>query len=183
LKSTAEIIRSRRTVHDFRPGETPPVEVILAAVEHAIWAPNHYLTQPWRFRLLGPETQEKICLLNADLVRARNGDKAAEHKLKRWRSVPGWLLLTCVRSGDPVREREDFAACCCAAQNMMLFLWEKGIGVKWTTGELMRHPRLFEIAGIEPEHESPVGLFWYGYAATVPETARVPAAERLLRLP
>jgi len=183
MSSAADIIRSRRTVHDFRPGETPPVEIIEAAIEHAIRAPNHYLSQPWRFRLLGPQTRETICLLNADLARAKGGDKAAEHKLKRWRDVPGWLLLSCVRSGDPIREREDFAACCCAAQNLMLFLWEKGIGVKWTTGEITRHARFFEIVGIDPAHESPVGLFWYGYPASVPETARRPASELLTRLP
>jgi nitroreductase len=183
LKSAAEIIRSRRTVHDFRPGEVPPAGIIEAAIEHAIWAPNHYLSQPWRFRLLGPETREKVCFLGADLTRAKGGDKAAEHKLKRWREVPGWLLLSCARSADPVREREDFAACCCAAQNLMLFLWEQGVGVKWTTGEVTRDPRFFEIVGIDPVRETPVGLFWYGYPATVPETERIPAAERLTRLP
>jgi nitroreductase len=181
--SAASIIRGRRTVHDFRPGEAPPEATVLDAVEHATWAPNHYLSQPWRFRLLGPETREGICVLNAELARAKGGDKAADHKLRRWREIPGWLLLSCVRSEDPVREREDFAACCCAAQNLMLVLWEKGIGVKWTTGEVTRHARFFEIVGIDPTRETPVGLFWYGYAASVPETARRPVAEILTRLP
>ena len=102
---------------------------------------------------------------------------------KRIVNVPGWLLLSCTRSADPVREREDFAACCCAAQNLMLFLWEKGIGVKWTTGEVTRHPRFHEIVGFDPERETTVGLFWYGYAAVVPETGRTPGVERLTRLP
>lgn len=183
MSSAADIIRGRRTIHDFRPGETPPVELIEAAIDHAVWAPNHYLSQPWRFRLLGPETRERICLLQADLVRAKGGDQQAEHRLKRWRAVPGWLLLSCVRSGDPVREREDFAACCCAAQNLMLFLWEKGVGVKWTTGEVTRQPRFLDIVGVDPAVETPVGLFWYGYAAVVPETTRRPAPELLARLP
>ena len=183
MKSAADTIRSRRTVHDFRPGETPPVEVVEAAMEHAIWAPNHHLSQPWRFRLLGPQTREKVCLLGAELTRAKGGDRKADHKLQRWREVPGWLLLSCTRSDDPIREREDFAACCCAAQNLMLYLWEQGIGVKWTTGEVTRDARFFEITGIDPAAETPVGLFWYGYAAAVPETARTPAAERLTRLP
>ena len=181
--TAASIIRGRRTVHDFRPGEVPPEAAILEAIDHAVWAPNHYLSQPWRFRLLGPETRELLCLLNADLARAKGGDKAANHKLQRWRQVPGWLLLSCVRSPDPVREREDFAACCCAAQNLMLFLWEKEIGVKWNTGDVTRHPRFFEIIGVDSTLEFTVGLFWYGYAVSVPETARRPASELLTRLP
>jgi len=183
MSSVAQIIRNRRTIHDFRAGETPPVETIEAAIDHAVWAPNHHLSQPWRFRLLGPETRERICLLQADLVRAKGGEQAAAHRLARWRAVPGWLLLTCSRSADPVREREDFAACCCAAQNLMLFLWEKGIGVKWTTGEVTRQPRFFEIVGIDPAAESPVGLFWYGYAQVVPEVDRAPGTAKLTRLP
>lgn len=179
----AGIIRGRRTVHEFRPGEVPPEAAILEAIEHATWAPNHYLSQPWRFRLLGPATREAICLLNAELARAKGGDKAADHKLKRWREIPGWLLLNCLRSEDAVREREDFAACCCAAQNLMLFLWEQGVGTKWTTGEVTRHPRFFELAGVDPAREFTVGLFWYGYAASVPDTARRPAPEVLTRLP
>jgi nitroreductase len=183
MSKAADIIRGRRTVHDFRPGETPALEIVEAAIDHAVWAPNHYLSQPWRFRLLGPETRDRVCLLNADLIRAKGDDKGADYRLKRWRAIPGWLLLSCTRSDNPVREREDFAACCCAAQNLMLFLWEQGIGVKWTTGEVTRDSRFFEIVGLDPAVETPVGLFWYGYAASVPEVARRPVSEVLTRLP
>lgn len=179
----AGAIRARRTVHDFRPGETPPESVIRAAIEHAVLAPNHRLTQPWRFRLLGPDTRERICLLNAELARAKGGERAAEIKLGRWRAVPGWLLLSCLCSADEIRQREDYAACCCAAQNLMLYLWEQGVGVKWTTGEVTRDARFAEILQLDPARELVVGLFWYGYAAVVPDSERTAAAGTLLRLP
>ncbi|MBI2993435.1 MAG: nitroreductase [Gammaproteobacteria bacterium] len=182
IATIADTIRGRRTIHEFRPG-APPQVVILDAIAHASWAPNHYLTQPWRFYLLGPETVEAICLLNAERVRAGKGERAAEMKLRRWRAIPGWLLLTCQREADEVRCWEDYAACCCAAQNMMLFLWDRGIGVKWTTGEVIRDPRFFEITRIDPARERVVGIFWYGIPAEIPATLRKPPAEFISRLP
>ena len=178
-----QVIRSRRTVHEFRPGSAPPRATIEAAIEHAVWAPNHYLSEPWRVRLLGPETAGRICELNAELVRAKQGDKAAEHRLQRWRTIPGWLLLSCRLDADEVRRREDYAACCCAAQNLMLYLWDEGIGVKWTTGSVVRDERFFDIVDMDPSQEQVVGLFWYGEPAEIPETARAPAGTHVRALP
>ena len=48
-------IRTRRTHKRF--GADPvPREVLAELLELARWAPNHHLTEPWRFRVLGPES-------------------------------------------------------------------------------------------------------------------------------
>jgi nitroreductase len=181
--SIAETIKSRRTIHQFKIGETPAVELIQQALEHAIWAPNHHLSQPWHFQLLGPETVEQICQLNADLVREKQGEKAAEIKIRRWREIPGWLILNCDISGDEIREHEDFAACCCVAQNLSLYLWEKGVGMKWTTGSVTRDKRFYELLGLDPRQRKVLGLFWYGYPQEVPQATRLPISESLDILP
>jgi len=181
--SIAEIIRKRRTIHQFRPQQRPPQEEIMAAIEHAIWAPNHYKTEPWKFYLIGDDTKEKICQLNAELVRNKHSDKAADIKLKRWREIPGWLLLSCNKSDDETRAREDFASCCCVAQNLMLYLWSIDIGVKWTTGEVTREQKFFEIMDIDNSRESVVGLFWYGYADEIPQMSRPSLEQIVIELP
>lgn len=165
----ADALRARRTIHDFVPGSAPPDDVLEAAIDHAVLAPNHYLTRPWRFYLPGPETVAAICALNAEQVRTARGEAAAASKLKRWREVPGWMVMTCARSADPVRQREDFAACCCAAQNFSLYLWEQGYGVKWTTGDVTRSRSFLDLLRIDAEREDVVGLFWCGRPAQVPE--------------
>ena len=104
-------------------------------------------------------------------------------KLKRWRQIPGWLLLTCPRSDDELREQEDYAACCCAAQNMILYLWHEGIGVKWTTGEVLRDERFYRITHINIASTFIVGLFWYGFAEVIPAARRKPLEEVLFALP
>jgi nitroreductase len=160
------ILCGRRTVHDFQ-SERVPEEMIVKAIEAARWAPNHHRTEPWHFYLLGEKSRARIAELNAELVRDSKGERAAEIKLKRWNAMPGWLVLTCVHSDEPVRSREDYAACCCAAQNLMLYLWAEGVGVKWTTGRVTTLDDFYAAAGIAREREYVVGLFWYGWPATV----------------
>ena len=176
------IITSRRTIHNFRP-EPVPVEVLVAGLQAACWAPNHHLTEPWRFYLPGPETREAICRLNAEPLAASKGEKAVQKKLERWRSMPGWLIITSERSTNPVRDQENYAACCCMVQNLYLYLWEQGVGLKWSTGEVTRDPRFHDLLGTAPDQEQIVGLFWYGYPDDVPRQSRRPATENLTELP
>jgi len=181
--SIADTIKDRRTIHRFKSREKPSMEMIQMALEHATWAPNHQMTQPWHFYLIGSETAERICQLNAELVRVKQGDKVAGMKLRRWREIPGWLLLSCDKGGDDCRNEEDYAACCCAAQNLSLYLWEKGVGMKWTTGTVTRDQRIYDIMRIDRERQKIVGLFWYGYPEDIPQKTRRPLDESLIILP
>ena len=178
-----DLIRNRRTIHQFKPGLLPDEAVVRAAMEQSVWAPNHHLTQPWRFYLLGEQSKERICLLNARLVNEKQGERAADIKLRRWREVPGWLALTCLKSDDAVTMQENYASCCCAAQNLMLLLWDEGIGVKWTTGAVTRTRDFHDIIGVDPDREQLVGMFWYGYPAEVPAAERLSLEQVLTRLP
>jgi nitroreductase len=178
----AELIRGRRTINDFRPGR-PSDDLVLQAIELARWAPNHKLTQPWRFHLVGERTAEAIIDLNTRLVAAKEGPEAGAAKRRRWSAVPGWLAVTCVRSPDPLREREDYAACCCAIQNLSLYLWSEGIGVKWSTGPATRSPEFLALLGLPAEGHSVVGLLWYGRPERVPTATRRNVDEILQVLP
>lgn len=179
----ASLIKARRTVHQFRQDEKPPADLIEEAIEHSIWAPNHHLTQPWHFYLPGPETIEQICLLNASLVKDKKGEKAAGLKLKRWREMPGWLILTINKNPDELREQEDYASACCVAQNLALFLWEQNVGMKWTTGAVTRTPAIFDLLGIDSAQERIVGLFWYGFPEDIPAAVRKPHQSLIKTLP
>lgn len=177
------ILRSRRTIHEFEPGREPDEAAVERALESACWAPNHHHTEPWRFLRLGPRTREAVCELNAVCVERAQGARAAEKKRERWRSQPGWLVVTALTDPDPLRCQENYAATCCAVQNLLLSLWADGLGVKWATGDVVREARFFDLLGIDPHAEQVVGLFWIGYPATVPKGQRRPAAERTRWLP
>lgn len=178
-----EAIHSRRTTHLYK-NITPPASVILKGIALAQHAPNHKLTQPWHFYLIGKETAEKIARANAKLVTEKKGEQAGANKLARWLAMPGWMVITCQRTpGNPLREQEDYAACCCAAQNLQLYLWSQGIGMKWGTGAITRDPALFELLGIDSEKEFVVGLFSYGYPAEIPDRKQKAMNKMVTELP
>lgn len=176
VNAVSKVIHDRRTISFFK-AELPPRELILNAVEAARWAPNHHLTEPWRFYLLSEQCKQTIVDLNAEMVASSKGREAGEAKRKRWSMIPGWLVMTCTRSENELRAREDYAACCCAIYAMSLYLWPHGVGVKWTTGEVTRDARFYEAIWTDPDAESVVGLIWYGYPVEVPVAARKPVSE------
>lgn len=162
------MLRSRRSVNFFKP-EPVSRELLLEAVEVARWAPNHRLTEPWHFYLLGGKTMRDIVELIVEL-KTRGRDEAARDAVRgRLQAIPTWFVQTCrLTPGMPVQEQEDYAACACAIQNLMLYLWRAGIGVKWTTGEATREQRFYDLLGIDSGQERVTGLFWCGYPADVP---------------
>jgi len=177
-----ELIRSRRTIHEFLP-EKPPQTLIWQAIDLARWAPNHLLTEPWHFYHLGQETALAISRLNAEIISRKKGEPAGQAKWARWSAIPGWLVVTCENTSDSLQSREDYAACCCAIQNLSLYLWSQGVGVKWTTGPVIRDPAFYDLIWVDPELETVVGLLWYGYPAEIPQTPRKPVSEIMVELP
>ncbi len=171
LRKFAERIRGRRTIKLFL--QTPvDRQVILDAIEVARWAPNHHLTAPWHFYLLG----EKAMKANVELIRQITAEKndvaKAEFKAKAAENIPGWLVLTCKKSEDEVLQREDYASCCCAMQNLMLYLSEAGVGSKWATSEIVEDQRFFDLLGVDREQETIVGVLRYGYSKITPTQSR-----------
>ena len=179
----SDIIKSRRTIHNFEADKIPDISIIKDAIESACWAPNHKLTEPWHFYLLGNETVIDICKLNKEMLIETKGVEAAEKKIKRWLSIPGWIVVTCQKSDDELRYQEDYAACSCAIQNLMLILSEQGIGTKWSTGPITREERFYDLVWVNKDMENIMGIVWYGYAADVPKMARKPLQQVLTELP
>ncbi len=180
--ATHALLRQRRTIHDFLP-EPPPWRQVRKALEAARFAPNHYFTQPWTFYRIGEQTKAAIVDLNARLVEAKKGAAAAQKKRERWTAIPGWLVITSRISDKPLTRREDYAACCCAVQNLMLDLWAAGIGSKWTTGDVIRAAEFYRLLGAKRHQEDVVALLWYGYPRIVPRAQRSPLSSRLVQLP
>lgn len=182
LREFAEVLRGRRTINLYLQTAVPE-QLVEEAIEAATWAPNHHVTEPWRFYRLGRESIDACIRLVGDISRARKGDEAAAFKMKSWSEKPGWLLVTCQKSADELLQQEDYAACAAAVQNFCLYLWKAGVGSKWTTGAITREPRFAEIAGFDAEKELVVGLIWYGYPKVTPSQNRKGLDQVLVDLP
>ncbi len=173
MNDTIRTICSRRTAHSFR-ADPVPEDVIASALECAIRAPNHKLTNPWRFTRVGPVSRAAIVELGVRLKAERGGlsDAQLDKIRATLSSAPVLLIARQVLSDDAIRRREDYASCACAIQNMSLALWSAGVSSKWSSGAVTSDPLTYAIAGVDPAREEIIGFVWVGYAEPQPETPR-----------
>jgi nitroreductase len=143
-----QAIRSRRT-HKVYGSEPVPRETLDELFELARWAPNHNLTNPWRFRVLGPESLARL--------KEAAGEEAAA-KLDR---APTLVVVSVAESGDPVQDEEDYAATAVAAYIVLLGAHARGLAGYWRTPEVLRTPGGCSAAGLA-EGERAVGLLHLG---------------------
>ncbi len=141
-------IRTRRTHKAFGP-EPLTREQIEELLELARWAPNHNLTAPWRFRVVGPEALVR-------LKEAAGPEGAA--KLDR---APTLIVVSCVLSGDPVQDEEDLHTTAVASYIVLLAAHARGLAGYWRTPGLLRSAAGRAAVGL-PDGERFVGLLHLG---------------------
>ena len=143
-----EAIRTRRTHKAYGP---EPVDraTLEELFELARWAPNHNLTNPWRFRVLGPNSRERL--------KEAAGPEAAT-KLDR---APTLVVCSCALSGDPVQDEEDLHASAIAAYIVILAAHARGLATYWRTPEVLRTDAGREAVAL-PDEERFIGLLHLG---------------------
>lgn len=160
-----DTILNRRTVHRYST-EPIPDGALDRALEAAVAAPNHKLTNPWRFTRVGPETRDAITDLYVRLKREANDGLSDEQEEEYRRKVgdpPELVVPSQVLADDEFRRREDYAAVACAIENLMLSLRSEGVYSKWGTGSVTRRPEVYDWLDIDEEDEEIVGFVWVGY--------------------
>jgi hypothetical protein len=85
------------------------------------------------------------------------------------------------RPPEAAQAKEDYASVAMGVQNASLYLWENGIGSKWSSGALTTHERTYEIAGCDPKAEEIVGFLWIGRPERAPRPAARPPLNEVLR--
>jgi len=146
--SLQELAAARRTHKAFGPEPVSP-EVLLELLAVARFAPTHHLTQPWRFRVLGPQALAAL--------KSVAGEKEAQ-KLDR---APTLVLATAALTGDLVQDEEDVCATAAAIQLVLLAATERGIATYWRTPQVLRTKVGRESVGI-PQGERFLGLLHFG---------------------
>lgn len=194
-----DALLSRRTIYK-NDGRAVPGDVLDRALEAARWAPNHKMTQPWRFVVAGPETRAQIAEVNAalaiakvteddDVLKAKMAEKARGKIMNAGGLVVALQALTppCTpgaqTAAELFREKEDYAAVCCAVHNFVLSLWADGVGCVWGTGGLTRDARALAHLGVNTDTHNVVGFLRIGYPAAVPSPTRKPLTDVVRHLP
>ena len=164
-----EALNSRTTVHKYSPGSITE-DSIERALKAAVAAPNHRMTEPWRFLSVGARTREHLSEVAVRLKVAKLGDSEELRQVIRAKYLdPAHLMVVSqALEPDPAVAREDYAAIACAIQNFMLSLHSEGVGSKWSTSKVIQQPDTYRILEIDPEAAEIVAFIWVGQPTEVP---------------
>jgi nitroreductase len=176
-------INSRTSVRRFRPD---PVrrETIEQLLQCAVRAPNHKLTEPWRFAVLTAGARDRLAEIRSRHRLKRFDDpsspeaRAAADKVRREAGdTPAYVVVMAAVDPDEITREEDYAATMMAIANLMIAAQSLGLGTYLKTGGVMRDPALLELAGV-PQNFRVVGILSLGYPADEDQPRRrKPAAE------
>lgn len=176
-----DAIRSRRSIKQFGH-RIPSRDDVEALLELAVQAPNHRMTEPWRFRVMGPEARRAYgeALAARRVRRIDDADAAAAVRRKTVDSAVGTPLMIGVLqqlSDNPEIREEDYAACFMAIQNLCLGALPLGLGAHIHTGAVLNDAPVREALEAE-EDERVVALVDLGRPYEVPDAkSRTPAVE------
>jgi nitroreductase len=163
-------IRARRT-HKQYGSDAVPDDVLRSLFDLARFAPNHHLTQPWRFRVLGPSTREAL------------DGAVPEKEVAKLRRAPTLVLATAILTGDPPQDEEDLHAVACAVYAVLLGATAHGLASYWRTPGCFAEPAVRSLLGLSAD-ERVVALIHLGDAASAPpEKDRAPLGDVLSFLP
>jgi|SRR5687767_2349134 nitroreductase len=166
-----DAIHGRRSIKRFQDQAVSRQE-IEKLIEAAIQAPNHKLTQPWKFYVLGPQAREAYgtALGKRKAKKATDAQQAAEITNKvaqEHRALPAMIAVAMTQAEEPEMREEDYAATYMAIQNLALTAHELGLGTHIKTGAVMSDPEARVAIGVA-DGERVVATIHVGKPAEVP---------------
>lgn len=185
---TYDAIAQRVSTRAFQPRPVPR-EAIGRVLEAAVRAPNHKLTEPWRFAVLTGASRDRYAAIRRTHREGRFADPSAPEATgaieKTWRETqetPAFVVVACAVSDDPVRREEDVASTWMAVQNLLTAATADGLGTYLRTGGILKESALRELVRA-PEGVRLIAVVSVGYPAErEAPRRRTPAAEKTLWL-
>lgn len=176
-------IERRTSVRRFRPDAVARATVE-RLLELAVRAPNHKLTEPWRFAVLTGAGKARLADIQAAHRAERFDDPASEEakaaagkKRQEMLDTPVAIVAMCAVSADEMTREEDYASTMMALGNLMIAAEALGLGTYLRTGKIMRDPGVTELVRL-PAGFRIAGLLSLGYPQEeTPPRRRRPAVE------
>lgn len=169
LSDINDLVKDRRTIYpkDFSD-RIVHKEIIENIIRNATWAPNHGLTQPWRFKIYtGKGTQRLGDVLAKLYTEQTPQEEFKQRKLDNWLNRPKQstaVIALNVELGlnERIPAIEEKLAMACAVQNMMLTATAYGIGSFWSTGKMVYTPAMAAALNLPANYEC-LGFLYLGY--------------------
>ncbi|GIP23414.1 nitroreductase [Paenibacillus sp. J22TS3] len=166
--NVSEAIRNRRSIGKVKQDDIP-VETIERILEAGTWAPNHRLTEPWKFFVHRGEGRQLIGNAMADIALEKYEDPNSEEAHKAVETAQSRpfrspvIITVAVTPSDKkgVVEIEEYGAVFAAIQNMLLEIHSLGLGAVWRTGDPCYHTKMNEHFGLRPQ-DKVLGFIYLG---------------------
>ena len=179
MNSVFNTILARRTIYKFNTNNLIDSNLITNCLTSAIWAPNHKISEPWRFWVISKLTQKKLANIYAHNRALKRADKGSEiyqclfdKAIIKFLKIPQIILVGQVNSTDVKLEKEDYAACSCAIQNFKLTAWENKLGVQWSTGPIINDAETYKILNIKKDEINLIAALYIGHFDEIPTSKR-----------
>jgi nitroreductase len=175
-------IRSRVSVKEYAP-EPVPRSVVERLLALAVLAPNHRMTEPLEFRVLGESAKRAYgeALGGRKSAKIEDVDVARQvvaKVVRRTVSVPTMVAVLVREDENPEIREEDYATAFMAIQNLSLAAVEEGLGTHVKTGAVLGEPALRAALEAGPDYRV-AAIVFLGAPAELPDPKpRTPAAER-----
>ncbi len=172
-----QAIYGRRSAWKFSE-ESVDMMAVERMLDAAVWAPNHRLTEPWRFFVLEQDSPAR--LKAAELAHGfqlqRTGDeRRADAARQKVLEPPVIIYVYTVPGPNDETTKENYASVCIAVHNVSLAGFAEGLAVTWETGGVTRHPGLKELLGAEELWEM-TAMLLIGHPGEHPVSRRSPAS-------
>ncbi len=182
-----EAIRARRSVPKLRP-DPMPKEVLEQMLEAAVWAPNHRLTEPWRFYVLIGDGKRRFAEIRRRAraetfpdPNAPEAVRALDRVYQDTLSTPALIVATVHQAANPEVREEDAWATFMGIQNMMLVGTDVGVGTYMRTGAILHDYELRALLSLEDDRRI-LAIIYVGYPVEIPQKRRTPSSERTVWL-
>ena len=165
-----QAIQSRRSVGRVKQDPVPR-ELVEKILESAVHAPNHKITEPWRFHVFTGKGRGELARARAELARILAETEREEEELaagrisrERKKAFRAPVVIAVISRGgrDEFETLENYAACAAAVQNMQLTAHALGLATIWRTGLQAYHPYMREFFGLEAGDKI-VAYLYLGY--------------------
>jgi nitroreductase len=181
-----QAIATRRSVGQVKQDPVPR-EIVEKILESAVHAPNHRLTEPWRFHVFTGKGRGELARARAEVARIQAEAEGEEEEFaagrisrERKKAFRAPVVIVVISKGgrDEVETLENYAACAAAVQNMQLTAHSLGLATIWRTGPVAYHPYMREFFGLE-NGDKIVAHLYLGYPdVTERSRKREPASTR-----
>ena len=150
-----EALARRRSAARVDPDAPVSREAIERALELAALAPNHRLTQPWRFTVVTGSARQRVgqALAAEGVALGRTAPERAAFEAAKWLRAPAVVVVAQHAAEDPITLLEDRLAVGAAVENLLLALDAQGLAAMWRTGASAGSPAVKEALGLDPADE------------------------------